>query len=203
MSKFKNIKLLLCLLLLTATSNVFAQHNPILGNFTLFENNGKVYLNWSIVSGSTCNGIQIYRSTDNINYTQIGSIAGVCGNSSIAVSYNFTDTNHEKNKINYYRLELGNNGSSEILSVEIIDIESGYQIRPNPIIGKAKIYFDNNTKLQYQLFIYNLNGIQVYYSTTKEDFFELNTETFLSGIYLFTISTEGNLPKAKGKIMVQ
>ena len=203
MSKFKNIKLLLCLLQLAATSNVFAQHNPILGNFTLFENNGKVYLNWSIVSGSTCNGIQIYRSTDNINYTQIGSIAGVCGNSSTAVSYNFTDTNHEKNKINYYRLELGNNGSSEILSVEIIDIESGYQIRPNPIIGKAKIYFDNNTKLQYQLFIYNLNGIQVYYSTTKEDYFELNTETFLSGIYLFTISMEGNLPKAKGKIMVQ
>ena len=106
-------------------------------------------------------------------------------------------------KINYYRLELGNNGSSEILSVEIIDIETGYQIRPNPVIGKVKIYFDNNTKLQHQLFIYNLNGFQIFSSTTKADFFELNTEIFLSGVYLFTISTKGNLPKATGKLMVQ
>ena len=191
------------MLLLTATSNVFAQHNPILGNFTLFENNRKVYLNWSIVSGSTCNGIQIYRSTDNINYTQIGSIAGVCGNSSTAVSYNFTDNNPEKNKINYYRLELGNNGSSEILSVKIIDIESGYQIRPNPVIGKAKIYFDNNTSLLFQLVIYNLKGVNIFTLETKTDFFELNTEKIQSGIYFFTIGTEGNVPKAKGRIMVQ
>ena len=203
MSKFKNIKLLLCFLLQAATANVFAQHNPILDNFTVFENNGKVYLNWAIISGSTCNGIQIFRSTDSINFTQVGSIAGICGNSSKAVSYNFTVNNPEKNKINYYRLELGNNGSSEILSVEIIDIESGYQIRPNPVIGKVKIYFDNNTEFQHRLFIYNLNGIQIFSSTTKEDFFELNTETFLSGIYLFTISTKGNLPKATGKLMVQ
>ena len=191
------------MLLQAATANVFAQHNPILDNFTVFENNGKVYLNWTIISGSTCNGIQIYRSTDSINYIQVGSIAGICGSSSTAVNYNFTDNNPEKNKINYYRLELGSNGSSEILSVEIIDIESGYQIRPNPVIGKAKIYFDNNTKLQHQLFIYNLNGFQIFSSTTKEDFFELNTETFLTGIYLFTISTEGNFPKATGKLMVQ
>ena len=191
------------MLLLSATANVFAQHNPILDNFNVFKNNGKVFLNWTIISGSTCNGIQIYRSTDGINFMQVGSIAGICGSSSTAVNYNFTDNNPEKNKINYYRLELGNNGSSEILSVKIIDIESGYQIRPNPIIGKAKIYFDNNTKLQHQLFIYNLNGFQIFSSTTKEDFFELNTETFLSGIYFFTIETEGNVPKAKDKILVQ
>jgi len=193
------------LLLQVATTNVFAQHNPILGKFTVFENNGKVFLNWTIVSGSTCNGIQIYRSTDTINYTQVGNIVGVCGSSSSAVSYNFTDDNPEKNKVNYYHLELGNNGSSEILSVEIIDIaNNGYQIRPNPVVSSiAKIYFDNNTKNQHQLFIYNISGIQVFRTSTNEDLFDLNTETFLSGIYLFTISTEGNLPRAKGKIIIQ
>ena len=203
MCKFKIIKLFLCLLLQSATANVFAQHNSILDNFTVFENNGKVYLNWTIISGSTCNGIQIYRSTDSISYFKIGSIAGIRGSSSTTTNYNFTDNNPEKNKINCYRLELGGNWTSEILSVEIIDIESGYQIRPNPVIGKGKIYFDNNTKLQHQLFIYNLNGLQIFSSTTKEDFFELNTKIFLSGISPFTISTEGNLLKAKGKLMVQ
>ena len=138
-----------------------------------------------------------------MNAFKIGSIAGICGSSSTATNYNFTDNNPEKNKFNCYRLELGGNWTSEILSVEIIDIESGYQIRPNPVIGKVKIYFDNNTKLQHQLFIYNLNGFQIFSSTTKADFFELNTEIFLSGVYLLTISTEGNLPKATGKLMVQ
>ena len=127
------------MLLQAATANVFAKHNSIFDNFTVFENNEKVYLNWTIISGSTCNGIQIYRSTDSISYFKIGSIAGICGSSSTATNCNFTDNNPEKNKFNCYRLELGGNGTSEILSVEIIDIESGYQIRPSPVIDKAKI----------------------------------------------------------------
>ncbi len=111
MSKFKIITLMLGLLLQAITAHVYAQHNPIPGNFSLFENNGKVYLNWSIVSGSTCNGIQIYRSTDSVMFTQVGNIPGICGSSSSAISYNFIDDNPVKNKVNYYRLELGNNGS--------------------------------------------------------------------------------------------
>ena len=138
-----------------------------------------------------------------MNAFKIGSIAGICGSSSTATNYNFTDNNPEKNKFNCYRLELGGNGTSEILSVGIIDIERGYQIRSNPVIDKSKIYFDNNTKLQRQLFIYNLNDLQIFSSTTTEDFFELNTKIFLSGISPFTISTKGNLPKATGKLMVQ
>ena len=191
------------MLLQAATANVFAKHNSIFDNFTVFENNEKVYLNWTIISGSTCNGIQIYRSTESISYLKTGSIAGICGSSSTATNYNFTDNNPEKNKFNCYRLELGGNRTSEILSVANIGIETSYQIRSNPVIDKSKFYFENNTKLQRQLFIYNLNGFQIFSSTTKEDFFELNTEIFLSGVYLLTISTKGNLPKATGKLMVQ
>ncbi|MBA2421837.1 MAG: hypothetical protein H0V61_01240 [Chitinophagales bacterium] len=69
MRKLKNITLILGLLLQMITAHVFAQHNLILGNFSLFQSNGKVYLNWYIVSGSSCNGIQIYRSTDSVMFT--------------------------------------------------------------------------------------------------------------------------------------
>ncbi|MBA2421838.1 MAG: T9SS type A sorting domain-containing protein [Chitinophagales bacterium] len=108
-----------------------------------------------------------------------------------------------KNKVNYYRLELGNNGSSEILSVEIIDISNGYQIRPNPVIGKAKLYFDNNTHQNHLLYIYNIMGVQLFTASTREDFFDLNAEAFLSGIYLFTIITEENQIKTSGRIIIQ
>ena len=199
-----NLKLLLFFLLILSATTIFAQHNPILANFTATENKGKVYLSWNIVSGSTCNGIQIYSSTDTVNYTPIGSIAGICGSSSAPISYSFTDIKPEKNKINFYRLELGNNGLSEIISVEIIDLNNnGYQIRPSPVIDKAKIYFNNDTKIKYQLSIYNLNSILIFAASTQDSFFEINTENFHSGIYLFTIATEGNLPKVVGKFMVQ
>lgn len=205
MSKTFNLNLVLYLLLQATSVTTFAQHNPnpILDNFILVENNGRVYLNWTIVSGSTCSGIQIFRSVDSISYSQIGSIAGICGSSSSAKNYNFTDENPQINKINFYRLELGGNGTSQVLSVEIIDISAGgYQIRPNPVVGNSKIYFNNNTRLEHQLLIYNLNGTQVFSSITMKDFFELNSAAFSSGIYIFTIASQGNLPKVLGKIMI-
>ena len=205
MSKTNSIKYFLTGIILWAcVQNSFAQHNPILDNFSVFENNGKVFLNWAITLGSTCNGIQIYRSADNTNFIKIGDIAGICGSSSSPTPYNFTDNNPEKNKINCYRLELGGNGSSEILSLEIIDIASGgFQIRPNPVSTEAKIYFDNNKKQEHQFMLYNMSGISVLTTTTKEDFFLLNSVLLQSGIYLFTISTNENLPTIQGKLLVQ
>ena len=195
---------LLPFLILFSSTFAFAQHNPILDNFSVFENNGKAFLNWTITSGSTCNGIQIFRSSDNMNFIQVGEIIGICGSSSSPTPYNFTDDNPVKNSINYYRLELGSNGSSEILSIEIIDIASGgFQIRPNPVSAEAKVYFDNNKKQEHQLTLYNLNGVSVFTTTTKEDFFLLDSVLLQSGIYLFTISTNGNLPTAQGKLLVQ
>ena len=184
--------------------STFAQSHPILGKFYISENEGDVYLNWSIIEGSTCNGIQIYRSTDSTNFSQIGEIYGVCGSVSFEQPYDFTDNNPVKNKVNYYRLELGNQGFSQIVSVEIIDIESnGYQIRPHPANSETKIYFDNNTNREQQLILYNMNGIEVFTSTTKEDFFLLKTSFLQSGLYFFTISISGNPPTAQGKLLVQ
>lgn len=195
---------LLLLLLSQPTKIIVAQSHPILGKFYISDSEGDVYLNWSIIAGSTCNGIQIYRSTDSISFSQIGEIAGVCGSVGFEQPYDFTDNNPVKNKVNYYRLELGNQGFSQILSVEIIDIESnGYQIRPHPANSETVIYFDNNTKQEQQLTLYNMNGIVVFTTITNEDFFQLNTSLLQSGLYLFTISLSGNLPTAQGKLLVQ
>lgn len=190
--------------LLFVSQFAFAQHNPILDNFLIIENNGTVFLHWTIISGSTCNGIQIYRSTDGKQFTQIGSIAGICGSSSAPKPYDFTDTNPINNSRNCYRLELGGNGTSEVLSLEIIDIATGgYQIRPNPVSTNAKIYFDNNRKAEHQFVLYNISGKIVTTITTKQDFFDLNASNLFSGLYFFSITNDNNVEKAKGKILIQ
>lgn len=198
-------QIFILVLFLTGTGRVaFAQSHPILGKFSISETEGRVFLSWSIIAGSTCNGIQIYRSTDSINFSQIGDIAGVCGSVDFEQPYDLTDNNPVKNKVNYYRLELGNQGFSQTVSIEIIDIESsGFQIRPHPANSEAVIYFDNNTKQEQQLTLYNMNGIAVFTAVTKEDFFQLNTSLLQSGLYLFIISVSGNLPTAQGKLLVQ
>lgn len=196
--------IIITIFLLCYVGLAFSQRNPVLDNFSLFNNNGKIFLSWTIASGSTCNGIQILRSVDGKQFYEIGNIAGVCGNSSSPSQYDFTDTTPVKNSINYYRLELGGSGSSQILSVEIIDITNGgYQIRSNPIRTSAKIYFDNNSKKLHQLLLFNTTGLHTITLSSKEDFFLLNSSNFINGCYVFTILDSENTMKAKGKFIIQ
>jgi len=195
---------LLLLLILQTTKISFGQKHPILANFSISEFKCDVFLRWSILAGSSCDGIQIYRSTDSINYTEIGSINGICGSVEYEQPYDFTDNNPVKNKINYYRLELGLQGFSQIVSVEIFEIETnGYQIRPHPANNETKIYFNNNKRQEQRFILYNNNGIEVFTTTTNDNFLELNTVLLQSGIYFFKISDSANTPIAQGKLLVQ
>lgn len=179
-----------------------AQETAILDNINLIKSNNKVLLNWTISSGSTCNGIKIYRTIDSLKFLEIAEIGGVCGSFTTAVSYSFTDYNAIKNHINYYKLQLGNNGFSKILAVEIIEMESGYQVRPNPIVGNGIIYFSNHGKQTMQLNLYNNIGTIALIGTTNEDYFDINVTTLPNGIYFFTISNALYSKQIQGKILV-
>ena len=197
-------RILIIIVIFASNPRAFAQEHSILGSFFAKEINGKALLNWHIKAGSSCNGIQIFRSTDSIHFSQIWDIQGVCGNISEPQNYNFTDNNPVKNKVNYYRLELGNTGFSHVVSVEVTDINNGaYQIRPNPVNSEFKIYFDNDKAQEQQLIIYNMSGVQVFSSFTNENIFLLDAGILPSGLFLFTISTPENLPTLHGKLIVQ
>lgn len=196
--------LFLTSLMLFANSFIYAQNNPILDNFIISSNNGIVFLNWIIKSGGTCNGIQIYRSSNNSSFKEIGTIAGICGNLSTPTSYNFIDENPVKNTINYYRLELGGNGTSQTLSIEIIDIDSeGSQVRPNPVFDDSRIYFNNNsTKDMYYLNVFDVNGKFIDKLITKETFFEIYSGKYSNGNYFFNILSSDKIIISKGKFTV-
>lgn len=180
-----------------------AQPHPILDDFTAFRDGNTVLLKWTITSGSTCNGIRIYRAEDTINYIQVGDIAGVCGSSTSPVPYSFTDLSPIPNKINYYRLELGTQGFSKFVAIEFIVLgNEGYLIRPQPVTDNAVIYFDNPANDSYSFKLYDEKGVLV---KTIEN---ITTDTILfnrvglnSGTYLFTIQT-GDKIIVKGKIIV-
>ncbi len=181
-----------------------AQTDEILGHFTSAEFNGKVLLNWQIVEGQTCNGIQIYRSVNNSDFVQIGEIPGVCGSSLEAINYNFTDDNPVKNEENLYRLDLGGYGNSETIKRQVSDVlTEGFQIKPHPIVSTSRLFFSNLKNKDYTITIYNITGQVIEQAQTSENFFELQADSYQSGVYFFTINTESNQLLTSGKLVIQ
>ncbi|MGE0635266.1 MAG: T9SS type A sorting domain-containing protein [Bacteroidia bacterium] len=198
----KIITNLTILIFLLKSSAVAQTSHPILGSFVANEENGAVVLSWVIVSGSTCNGIQIYRSTNQSEFIKIHEIYGICGNVTFAQKYLFVDENPVKNAINNYKLELGGQGFSQVVSVEVIDIESGYQVRPNPANESTRIYFDNNNGTEYTLLVFDAAGRKVTSLSGKQDYFDVELTALQSGIYYFSISIAGTPISTSGKFVV-
>ncbi|OFY51052.1 MAG: hypothetical protein A2W85_05455 [Bacteroidetes bacterium GWF2_41_31] len=200
----RGVVALIFLLIFQTGTALIAQETAILDSFTLNKNDGKIYLNWVIRSGSTCDGTKILRSTDQVHFEEIGEILGICGSASFPVGYEFVDENPVKNQRNYYLLELGRSGTSEIASIEILDLhDKGYQIRPNPANTQTTIYFDNDKQEKHLLVLYHLDGVLVHTSVTFGSFVDIYTANLPVGLYFFTISGIENSTIVKGKVVIR
>lgn len=177
---------------------------PEVQGFKAQHSGGVVYLEWTMRSGSICNGISVTRSEDSINFTQIGSIAGFCGSVSAPVLYRFQDPNPINNISLYYRLELGTVGQSGTISLFVPETGYGeYQIFPNPFSVQSKLYFFNPRGEQFHLRIYDIKG-QAYLNTeTSSDNFTLGNEMLKPGLYYFILYMDGSeAGLVKGNFMV-
>lgn len=179
-----------------------AQNESVVLYFEAEEFNSNVRLNWTISQGNTCNGIDLFRSSDGINYTKIGNIEGICGSTSASTDYSFTDLFPEKNSLNYYRLGLGGFGYSYIVQIEIIDIgPNTYQIRPQPINENGVLLFKNDSGKTAELKVYNTQGNIVGEYSTNDEKFELEELIRLpGGLYHFNLTV--NDREIKGKIEI-
>jgi hypothetical protein len=183
--------------------NASAQNEDVIDYLNASEFNGKVLLSWSILQGNTCNGVQVLHSLDSVNFTQIGSIEGICGSTLESIEYEFTDISPEKNAINYYRLSLGGIGFSWIVNTEVIDLGANASlIRPNPINETAELHFDNDTSSEMWLNVYSDSGVLIHTESTTSELFILQKGDFSPGIYFYHIRQEGFESQVKGKFVV-
>jgi len=198
------IKETFLLLLLFCTAFAATSQQTILDRFQANVRNGQVFLNWTIIQGSTCNGINIMRSIDSLNFFEIGDIEGVCGSLLEPVNYNFTDRKPFANRKNFYRLELGDVGSSKIITIEVISLnDEGFYVFPNPVDITTRIYFTNSRFQIAELKLFNINGAMGQQLFSQDDFFDLDLSGFNAGMYFFLIYTQDNSSPLSGKIIVQ
>lgn len=179
------------------------QETHILDRFSITESEGSVFLSWTISLGNTCQGTNIQRSTDSINFSEIGRIAGVCGSTEKAESYTFEDVAPVKNHQNYYRLELGLTGFSEVLNVEVIDLgNAGLQIRPNPATDQVTIHFENRQREEFLLEVFDQHGMLIQTASGSQEKFSLETSHWPTGIHFFRLASRESSEIQIGKFLV-
>ncbi|MBG38472.1 MAG: hypothetical protein CL857_00975 [Cryomorphaceae bacterium] len=175
----------------------------ILDDFAIDLNQGKVLLAWTIKSGNVCNGIQIYRSSneDSINFELIEDIQGVCGDLISAVAYTYTDETPTPNKVNYYKLLLGQE-FSDVLGIEVLFIPSrSYMLKPHPVRNSSALYFNNSNNHNFELKIFDDFGSIVYLHETNSNRFILDSTMVASGLYYFTLENKSEKSIINGKAL--
>ena len=174
-----------------------AQDHPIISFFNGSIFNDQILLNWNIIGGNTCNGIIILHSADNINYVEVGSIAGICGEVSDSEPYSFLHTDPVPNQFNYYKLNLGGQGFTTPLEVLFYKTgEDGFTIYPNP----STEYFNLYVSAVYQdasIEVFDSNGkIILIQSVPSGELIQIFTQDWSGGNYVIRIkdgdSTVGN-----------
>ena len=205
MKKLKHISVLIFVLLsVNLTAQTEEPGHPILDDFRVFEISGKVFIDVTISSGNTCNGIMVWRSDDSLNYTMVGEVLGICGNSTTPISYNFTDPSPIKNIKSYYKVELGGAGFTNTVSIVIIDTKDfGFQIRPNPANEKAVIYYENPSNEEFELILFNLSGNKIVTKKSSTNTFNIDVLDLARGLYFFSIGKSLVQERVIGKLMIQ
>ena len=168
-----------------------AQSDTILDKFNANVVGERVLLNWRIKAGNTCNGIEVYRSTDSLNYQLLGNVEGIYGNLSFPVDYEFFDQDPVPNSKNYYRLNLGGNGFSRVVSAWYFDLtKQDYILSPNPVLETGVLRFKNDAGLTVELRLFDQTGKLKFTHTTNSDNFILQSAPFDTGVYFFQLYSE-------------
>lgn len=193
---------LFTLFLLLSFRPGFAQ-DAFVTAFTAQQNGSSIKLIFTIAKGKTCNGIDIQRSANSINFETIGDIQGVCGSNDIETSYEFTDEHPLPNKTNYYRLVIPLIGNSEIISLRFSDFSNtSFYIYPNPCHYKFTIEFENSKHKEYTFLLIDGLGHDCIIAKTTNSAFNFSAVTLKRGVHVFLLYNEDGL-KEKGTLVVE
>ena len=126
-----------------------------IGYFNAIQLGNKVKLTWEVKAGSTCNGMQMERSVDSLNYFFIDEVEGICGSGSSAQSFELYDESPLNYQTNYYKLIAGT-GETFFASVLYSFVNEGSFFIQNPVNLSSTLFFEDNQN--FVVNFYQING---------------------------------------------
>lgn len=143
---------------------------------------------WETATEQNSSSFVIQRSSNGIDFTDIGSVPA-SGSSISGKQYSFTD--HTPGYINHYRLKQvdadGKLDYSKILYVKL-DIASGLSIEGNPVTTTLH-YRINADDLNAQLVVYDINGKKMLETNARSISGDIDVSRWIKGTYLIRLVT--------------
>jgi len=181
-----------------------AQEEPALGHLQLIEVDKKVRISITFEAGTSCDGIQIFRSQDGIDFKEIGEIPGICGDPEFSKSFFFVDENPVKNTPSFYQVVYGRKIKSEIKTIQLIQPgDAGFLSRYLPDLQSLEVLFKNPQKERYEIFVYGQNGNLIFNASSTESSFLLPSYKIPSGWYVFTLRSQKSGADILGKLILK
>jgi hypothetical protein len=182
----------------------WGQNVTFVSDFDLLEVQDGVFVNWQIDSGYTCQGVDILRSENGVDFVEVGHISGVCGSLTKPVSYSFLDEEPIANEDSYYRLKINGYGFTEILSIHYIELsEEGLLIYPNPANAEdVWVRFNNSNQEEVLITVVSIEGQFMQQTITTSNEFQLSSLTLTKGMYLISIQSADGRINSTGKLVV-
>jgi hypothetical protein len=148
----------------------------------------QIRLNWETASESNNDYFSVERSSDGINWTEIGTI-NAAGNATSSRKY-FLDDVNKYSEISYYKL-IQHDFSGVSRSFSPISVKNCFTdnvllpIFPNPAHNAININFNGDSEQVTNTAIFDLFGRQIYQSAIYQS--AVNIEIFEDGIYFLQI----------------
>lgn len=164
-------------------------------DFTAYQKQNKVQLNWTTTQELNTSKFEIERSvTDNL-WSKIGSVDAK--NISTQNEYYFFDET-PKPLTNFYRLKMldkdGKFTYSPIRAVSILKNSSPFVIAPNPVLNSTINLYFNVAIEKADISIFDLQGKKVYEkvlsNSNSSSSYKIPTTGFIDGVYLISIKTD-------------
>jgi hypothetical protein len=196
-----SMKHLLFILTVTLASGlVKGQGNhPFIKSVNLFQQEDVVVLRWVMHGGNTCQGMKINRAENEVDFSQIGIISGICGSTDSDEQYTYVDSNATPNIINYYRIGFGTQGLSDSEGIFFEQFGGGdILVLPDPINDRTRVLFSNNQHYVAMLRVVNRNGTVFREITSKDEEIIVNMSGWKEGLYYFQLMV--NDERKSGKL---
>jgi hypothetical protein len=162
MPSWPSLLVLLIALFWSAQAAAQSEH-PFIARFELIELDGSVRVEWTLLGGNTCNGMDVERSLDGTFFEVVHRIPGICGDLSAEVRYEWVDTRLEELSTLHYRIRLGSDGTSSVKQVRFDQlVETRFLAYPVPCSSELNVLLNVPLNEQVELRVYSAEGREVF-----------------------------------------
>jgi hypothetical protein len=135
------------------------EEHPFIRTFTLLVVDDRILVSWTMTGGSTCDGSEVLRSTNGVDFTPVHSIEGICGDEFSDVPFSWWDNTPPEFSTIHYRIKFGFLGSSSIKTVEFAQLTTSQQrFFPSPMREEATLVLNIPASASVDLVIFDAAG---------------------------------------------